>query len=274
MQIEKGTERTDYKPYTESRELNDEIPLTAKMRSEISNPLRGKKWVHCGDSSSDFTNKTFSDGIFADEYASFPRLIAERNNMTLLQEFMLSGRTLAYPADGTFVNALTAPNQTYNYQNIPADADYITIMLGINDCQHTGSGTTGDGEDATGVITLGTINDTTTATYFGAYNTVCAWLRENRPFAHVGIVITNGTTRQDYTEAQIAIARKWGYPYLNLNGDDRTPAFIRCYNPDVPNSLKDTLKTTQGISAPSNTHPNWQTHELESTIIEAWLMSL
>lgn len=274
IQVESGTTHTEYSAYNRTFDLNPAFTLTDAMLAQIPSTLAGKKWAHCGDSFSHYTNAQFSSGVFNGKDKTFPRLIAERNGMTLLEDFMYSGRTLAYPSDGTFTNALTAPNQTYNYQNIPSDVDYVTIMLGINDCQHVGSGSTGDGEDATGVITLGTIDDATTATYYGAWNVVLGWLRENRPFAHVGIIVTNGTTRQDYTEAQIAVAHKWGYPLINLNGDDRTPAFIRCYNPNIPNALKESLKTIQGVSAPSNTHPNWQTHELESTIIEAWLRTL
>lgn len=278
VMLEVGSTHTEYEAYYNDFLLNDTFPLTSVMEGQIgniaNNILASKKWAHCGDSFSHYTNAQFSSGTFSGKDKTFPRLIAERNGMTLLQDFMLSGRTLAYPSDGTFTNALTAPNQTYNYQNIPSDVDYVTIMLGINDCQHVGSGSTEDGEDATGVITLGTIDDATIATYYGAWNVVLGWLRENRPFAHVGIVVTNGTTRQDYTEAQIAIAKKWGYPYINLNGDERTPAFIRAYNPNLPQTLKDSLLTIQGVDAPTNTHPNWQTHELESTIIEEWLRTL
>jgi lysophospholipase L1-like esterase len=187
---------------------------------------------------------------------------------------------MAYPSDHTFTNSLTCPSNAGYYQNIPADVDYITIMLGINDCQHTGSGTTGDGEDATGVITLGTINDTGTDTYYGAYNTVLSWIRNNRPYAHVGIIVTNGTERQNYTEAQIALARKWGYPLINLNGDDHTPAMIRCYNTNMSAELKTLIKQKQAVdydgsqTGSVNTHPNYEAHEYESTFIEAWLRTL
>lgn len=284
--VEVGTTHTAYEAYSKSYELNPSFSLTQTMISEIPNTLSGKKWVHCGDSASDYTNKNFESGTFSGRYKTFPRLIAERNHMTLLQDFMLSGRTLAYPADGTFQNSICAPTQTFYYQNIPADTDYITIMLGGNDCQHVGSGTTPDGEDATGVITLGTIMDADptgtaeeqavgTSTYYGAWNTVCHWLRVNRPYAHVGIVIENMMAgHPDYTAAQIAIAKKWGYPYINLNGDQHTPTMIRTTSTDVPSWIKDLIMTAQSVDAPSNTHPNWQTHELESTIIENWLRSL
>ena len=237
--------------------------------------MYGKKWCPCGDSFTEWTTEVIQDGKYKGSYKTYPFIIALRNGMEIDKRFFRSGRTMAYPPDGTFSNSLTAPNVEWNYKNIPSDADYITIMLGINDVNHAnGSGTTPDGEDATGVITLGTINDTTPETYCGAYNTVLSWLRENRPFAHVGIIVTNGTTREDYTNAQIALAKKWGYPYINLNGDERTPAMIRCWNSNMSEELKTKLAMIQGADYPSNTHPNAKAHEYESTFIEAWLRTL
>lgn len=274
-----GTDTEPYESYEVTKVLNDEIsPVNSKFLS--GNILQGKKWCPCGDSFTYYTNKQFDSGKYNGLNATYPYLIALRNDMKIESAFFMSGRTLAYPADGAFVNSLTCPTINGYYQNIPEDADYVTIMLGINDCQHTGSGSTGDGEDATGVITLGTIDDTTTATYYGAYNTVLGWLRQNRPFAHVGIIVTNGTERQDYTEAQIALAEKWGYPLINLNGDDHTPAMIRCYNTNISAELKTLIKQKQAVdydgsqTGSVNTHPNHEAHEYESTIIEAWLRSL
>lgn len=279
MQVEDGTEVTSYEKYVLvlSDEINALNDITKESLSGIAqrDVLHGKKWIPFGDSFTAYTNKNIASGTYINKNATYPRLIAARTGIVIDENFFHSGRTMAYPADHTFTNSATCPTCNGYYQNIPQDADYITIMLGINDLNHQiGSGTTPDGEDATGVITLGTIDDTDTATYCGAYNTVLSWLRENRPFAHVGIIITNGTQREDFTNAQIAIAHKWGYPLLNLNGDDRTPAFIRCYNPNMSTSLKERMKEIQGINYPSNTHPNWQTHEIESNIIENFLRSI
>lgn len=283
-QIELGTSATSYEPFIQQKRIENDIHLSETMKGDVEsllpyNILNGKKWAHCGDSFSDYTNKTFSSGIYTGKYSSFPRLIAERNGMTLEQTFMLSGRTIGYPSDGTFTNSLTCPSAACYFQNIPADIDYVTIMLGINDINHrNGSGTTPDGEDATGVITLGTIDSFDTSTYYGAFNTVLTWLRTNRPFAHVGIIVTNGlgntATAAGYKEAQIALAKKYGYPYLDLNGDQHTPAMNRYNNSELATSLYDVLNTNYGVDSPSNTHPNWQAHEYESTFIEAWLRSL
>ena len=285
-QIEVGSSATDYEPYWVKDIVEEGIHLSETMKDDVESiivahpsgsHLAGKKWVHCGDSFSDYTNKTYDSGDYSGKSASFPRIIASKEGMTLEQTYMLSGRTMAYPSDGTFTNSLTCPSAACYYQNIPSDADYITIMLGINDLNHrTGSGTTPDGEDATGVITLGTIDSIDTSTYLGAYNVVLNWLRTNRPFAHVGIIITNGLgnteTARGYKEGQIAVAKKYGYPYLDLNGDQFTPAMNRFCNENMDASLATLLNNLYGVDAAGgNTHPNWQAHEFESVFIGEWL---
>ena len=255
--------------YAETQILIDDInPVNKNFRGSV---LLGKKWVPCGDSFTQYTNAQFTTGIYAGYNKTYPFLIALRNNMKLETAFFMSGRTMAYPADGTFTNSLTCPSSPGYYQNIPADVDYITIMLGINDSQHT---------SGSGQIPLGTITDSSTSTYYGAYNTVLSWIRTNRPFAHVGIIVTNGTERQNYTDAQIALAKKWGYPIINLNGDERTPVMIRPYNTDISIALKDLIKQEMAIdfdgsqTGTVDLHPNYQAHAYESTFIENWLMSL
>ena len=282
IMIEYGSSVTDYEPYGDKNAVEANVHLSEAMVEDVENiaaisHLTGKKWIHCGDSFSDYTNKTYSEGVFSGKSESYPRLIAIREKMSLNQEFMLSGRTMAYPSDGTFTNSLTCPSAVCYYQNIPADADYITIMLGINDLHHlNGSGTTPDGEDATGVITLGTIDSIDTSTYLGAYNVVLNWLRANRPFAHVGIIVTNGLgnseTARGYKDGQIALAKKYGYPYLDLNGDQFTPAMNRFCNENMAASLYNLLDTLYAVDAAGgNTHPNWQAHEYESVFIGEWL---
>lgn len=238
-------------------------------------PLRGKKWAVLGDS---FTagedSGTLTDGIYKGQKIVYPYIIGNRTGIRILNYFE-GGRTLAYPADGTFHNSVTDPNQNYYYQNIPADVDYITIYLGINDSHHAPASSGGDGEDNTGEIPLGTASDNTTATYYGAWNVVLAWLRENRPFAHIGIIVSNGCDTADYRAAMIAMAKKYGIPYLDLNGDERTPAMIRAQNNDIPSTVKNIIRDVQAVNvAGGNTHPNNAAHIYESTFIENFLCSI
>ena len=287
LQMEKGNNKTEYESYSVmldqyTNALND-MTLSSLFKifrsPDSGNVLNQKKWVPFGDSFTEYTNKKFDTGNFSGKYMTYPWLIAERTGINVENDFFKSGRTLAYPSDGTFTNSATCPECPGYYMNIPEDADYITIMLGINDAQHTGAGDTSDGEDGTGVINIGSIDDANTDTYYGAYNTILNWIRTNRPFAHVGIIVSNGIQQNgEYAQAQINIAKKWGYPYINLNGDERCPAMLRCYNENIPNNIKEMLISTQAINnseqGTKDLHPNYLAHRYESYIIENWIRSI
>ena len=196
------------------------------------------------------TGTLITEGRFKGQNIAYPYLIAERNNMELFS-FFQGGRTIAFPADGAFHNSLTDPEADCYYRNIPEDVDYITIYLGI--------------------IPLGTIDDRTTATYYGAFNEVLSWLLVNRPFAHIGILVSNGCDRPAYRTAQIELATKFGIPYIDMNGDRFTPVMIRSMNPDIPEEVKQAVKIKQAADYPANTHPNDRAHEFESWFIEDFL---
>ena len=269
-----------FEQYYEITAQLGETPIE-QIKAEVGNDiLSGKKWAHCGDSFSHYTDATYDSGVFNGQFKTFPRLIALRRNMTLYSVFFNSGRTLAFPATpGSFVNSLTNPSAPYYYQNIPADSDYITIYLGINDSHHAPNSSGGDGEDNTGEIPIGTLDDADATTFGGAWNVVLSWLIANRPNAHIGIIISNGVDSVDYRTMTINAAKKYGLPYLDLNGDDRTPAMLRTVNPDIASSVKTALITKwavdpTGSGGTIDQHPNYQAHEYESTFIEAFLRSI
>ena len=239
-------------------------------------PLGGKKWAVLGDSFTDgATSNTIPSGQYAGKRKVYPYFIGNRTGIDVISTFFASGRTLAWPANpGNFVNSICNPNAAYYYQNIPADVDYITIYLGINDSHHSPGGEGGDGEDNTGEIPIGTITDNTTATYYGAWNVVLTWLRTNRPFAHIGIIVSNGCDEMEYRTAQIAVAKKYGIPYLDLNGDERCQAMIRPQNDDIPSSVKTIIAQAQAVNYPTNTHPNDDAHLFESYFIENFLRTI
>ena len=274
FQLEKGENYTDYEAYSGKDVSALPLGTVPMAQSQTGNVLYGKKWVVCGDS---FTAGATSTKITEGRYSGFayvyPYLIGGRNNMEIVR-FFAGGRTLAFPAEpGSFTNSLTNPNADCYYQNIPADADYITIYLGINDANHA-SGSSIDGESTEGQIPLGEITDNTTATYYGAWNVVLTWLITNRPNAHIGIIVCNGNASNDnYRLAQIAIAQKYGIPYIDLNGDERTPAMIRTSNPNIAAAVKTALIEKWRVSE-SNTHPNDDAHEFESTFIENFLRGI
>lgn len=247
------------------------------------NILMGKKWAVCGDSfsqvlSTDTGDSYIEGGKYSGYKKSYGYIIANRNDMTI-QHLAEGGKTLAYPADGTFHNSFTDISglANYNYTDIDEDIDYITLYFGINDSHHE-SGTSGtDGEDVTGVIPLGTVDDVDNTSFCGAWNVCLEWLIKNRPFAHIGIIVSNGCDRDEYRTSTIAIANKWGIPYIDLNGDERTPMMLRSTNPAFSRIAKEARLKAQSIKYDEpnrNLHPNAKALEYEATFIEAFLRTL
>lgn len=269
-----GTNIDKYEPY--KLELNKSIHLGDTQRNETGNVLYGKKWAVCGDSFSagDFTNAILQNNIITTgRYVNKPKvygyIIGNRNDMDI-QFLSAGGRTMATPSNSNFTNCFS--NKIY--KTIDSDVDYITLYFGINDEHHSNAEPGTDGENVSGIIPLGTIDDYTKDTFYGAYQVVLDYLIENYPFAHIGIIVTNGTVNS-YRLATIEIAKKYGIPYIDLNGDDRTPCMIRSCNQDISLSIRNkrTEKFAVNYSA-GNLHPSSLAHEYESTFIEQFLKSL
>ena len=100
------------------------------------------------------------------------------------------------------------------------------------------------------------------------------YLIENHPFAKIGIIITNGSSKK-YTDAERAISRKWGIPYLDMEADyQHVPLMQRVTErTEVCQKALELRKKAFAVSD-SNTHPNAKAHEYESTFIENWLRTL
>lgn len=253
-----------------SQQINTLIAQTGEIDVGQGNILWGKKWFATGDS---FTSggsveddKYFTDEPFMGKIKTYPLFIGRRNNMEVIND-SISGSIMAldksYLADPENVSVKTRNPFSYTrYLAIPEDVDYITLWFGINDAGHTN---------------LGTIDDTTNETFYGAWNVVMEWILTNRPWAHVGIIITNGSSAS-YREAEREIARKWGVPYLDMMGDDQVPVMTLGRENELGLCRKayDLRRTTFGVghSPSGDSHPCWQAHEYESTFIEAFLRRL
>lgn len=245
-------------------------------KAKKSNILYNKKWAVIGDS---FTNGDFTgyigdttireDGPYKGKPATYDYLIGNRNEM-IIQHLASGGRTLATPAVGSFTNCVTSDEV---YKAVDEDTDYLTIKIGINDSHHRRGSTGSDGEDQTGVIEIGSIDDETKNTFYGAWNVILDYWMTNYPKLKIGIIVSNGCETDDYRKATIAIANKWGIPYIDVNGDERTPMMHRSTNPNINSIAKEKRLLAFRISN-TNTHPNLDAHEYESTIIENFLRSL
>lgn len=250
----------------------DSLVLADKERTKsVPNVLKGKKWVVCGDS---FTagsglESTISSGRYEGKTPVYPYVIGNRNDMDI-RLMAKGGKTLATPA---VVTGSTPNFFSSEYTSVPVDADYITLYFGINDSHSAPNSTGSDGEVIGGEIPLGTISDNTINTFYGAWNVVLPWLIANRPNAKIGIIVSNGCDTDDYRVATIECAKKWGIPYIDLNGDERTPAMLRTTNPNMAQAVKNALLSKWRVSS-SNAHPNEAAHAFESTIIENFLRGL
>lgn len=213
--------------------------------------LVGKKYVACGDSFTAYTNETFTDGKYMGNSKTYPFLIGERTGMEVVN-MAVSGMSMVKGSDDNYFSG------SY-YKTIPADADYITIKLGINDVNYN--------------VPIGTMSDTTNATFCGAWNVVMDYLIKNYPYAKIGIIVTNGASLE-IMEIERQMAKKWGVPYLDY-ADPQTPVMGRMVGlrGDVQSSVLQLRNEQFRISA-SDTHPNAKAHEYESTFIEAFLRRL
>lgn len=238
------------------------VPMSQKAVSDAignagGNFLYNKVWYALGDSFThgDFTGAsdyTFTDAPYQGENKVYPFYIGRRCGM-IIHNLAVNGMTLADYTGG--VNVLS--NGTY--QNVAADADYITIKIGINDGHNN--------------IPIGSINDAVNTTFYGAWNVVMSWLIANRPLARIGIIVSNGLTDASYATATIAIAKKYGVPYLNEWDGEQVPVLCRSGRTDVDATIITDRTNTYRVSV-SNNHPNTYAHERESDFVETWLKTL
>lgn len=244
------------KPVNTASVAND--PTTA-------NVLSGKKWCACGDS---FTQGDFN-GIRKSEYvlqegkytgrnAVYPYIIGNRNDMDVVN-IAVCGMTMCC-IDGKRRNSFTYND--YFKNKIPLDSDYITLKFGINDNNYSSP--------------LGDINDAVNTTFYGAWNVVLDWLTENFSAKKIGIIITNGITGnagKAYLDATIAVAQKWGVPYLDEVNDYKIPLLLRVKRPNLTEAAYNRKLETFRVSE-TNLHPNVACHKYESTLVENFLRSL
>lgn len=243
--------------YVNEQTIDEKINTTSSINA--NSILNGKKWVACGDSftAGDFSNSltndyTIKEGKYSGYKKVYPYLIGNRNNMTIINE-AVNGSTLANVSGK---NPLCLDRLT----SIPKDADYITIKIGINDSHNS--------------VAIGSVSDTSDTTFYGAWNKVLDYLSSNLPYAKIGIIVTNGST-SPYVQATINVAKKWGIPYIDLATDEKLPLMLRSNRTDVSDEIK--LRRDKSYSVNyelGNTHPNEKAHELESTIIENFLLSI
>jgi hypothetical protein len=182
-------------------------------------------------------------------YKTYPYWIAKRNQMTLVNEAK---------SGSDFVNADGASNpfSVSRYKAVPVDADYITLMFGLNE---------------TGVA-IGTKTDADNTTLWGAYNIVFEYFLTNMPFAKIGVIIADAWMPESYANAVKEICDYWGIPYLDLKDDSVPMGIGGRYSETSPRARE--LRNAAFQVSEEDSHPNPKAHEYRSYIIENFLRSM
>jgi len=220
--------------------------------TQCGNVLFGKKYVACGDS--------FTEGSFSSKteetwdndmqmYKTYPYWIAKRNQMVLVNEAK-SG------SDFTNAEGASNPFSASRYLEVPHDADYITLMFGLNET----------------TVDIGTKTDTTNATLWGAYNIVFEHFLTNMPFAKIGVIIADAWMPESYANAVKEICDYWGIPYLDLK-DDSVPMGIGGRYSETSLRARELRNAAFQVSE-EDSHPNPKAHEYRSYIVENFLRSM
>lgn len=239
-----------FRPYIESL-----IDVKALNMLKASNVLWGKKYVAIGDSFTDAIGieKIAEDGAFKGSPKVYPYIIGNRNNMGVLNQ----------GASGTTLNQYIVNRK---FESIPNDVDYITIWFGINDKGHG--------------IQIGTANDKVevwsnekSGSTGAAFNYIFEWIFTNRPFSHVGVIVTD-FAEQERRNVIIDCCKRWGVAFLDLYNPTIPMIRTRGEQIELDPKIKEIRDKQFSLNGIKDMHPNNKAHQWQSTIIENFMRSL
>lgn len=208
--------------------------------------LNNKKATFGGDSITYGAYANVINGI----PQSYPEKISARHNITLVNE-AVSGSTIT----NMNIEGVSAFSDT-RYKAISSDSDYIMLMFGTNDALRSAN--------------IGTITDTDTSTFYGAWNTVLNYIITNYLLAKIGIIlpIIDYNTYSAYLTAVRNIANKYGIRYLDWY-DNSTPLFFA--KPGVDSSI---ISLRYNSYFADGVHPGDNGYNFMSTIVENFMRTL
>ena len=225
-------------PYTENdiRFKNDESKeLFAKYIGANSSNIKDLNWYAIGDSITQGTNTT--DGYMYMKY------VAENKGCNYVN-YGIAGTRLATSSDDTSLNNNAMSVRIDNYDE---NADIITIFGGTNDPEST----------------LGTFNDRTTDTVYGALHHICNILVTKYAGKKVGFItpIKYGPSQSNkIVDAIIEVAKYYNIPVLNLY---ENLGMLFCINDEIKAKY-----CSDGL------HPGNEGHKIIARKVAEWLETL
>lgn len=188
----------------------------------------------------------------ADEPAAYGYQIASRNNMTFYNGGV-SGATVQ--ASGGTITVPGFSDVDGEYTLLPDHIDYLTLFYGWND---------------TAYGSLGTINDTTNDSYYGAYNVVLPYLINKYPYTKIALIVPFGTDA-NHREAIRLLANKWGLACFDMM-QGGTPLY---YNKEESVGVDASIVASNRAKFQANgAHPNYRGHYQIGTMLEAFLRGI
>lgn len=231
----------EYCKFSVSLDKNIQILLP-----HTNNPLNGKKM--CCNGTSIMYGAGYNGG--------FAKIIADRNNMQLVNNAVSGGTICSGTVDGGGNNKHWIST---SMKDLPTDGDYYIFEGWVNDCNSSTN---------MGKITWGYENELDTTTFCGAFELCCKTLIEKFHGKKVGYIFVHriwqptDTLAESFYNNIITILKKWGIPYLDLMNE-------------IPSlNLIGNLKQTYTNNA-DGWHPNKEGYEeYYCDKIEAWLKTL
>ena len=241
--------------------ISDNTKYIAYRQNLVQPMLFGKKIVFCGDSftegdfsgESDNTKVYLQSGMYKGSKQVYPFFIGNRTGANIVN-LAKSGSTIALKEGRD--NCFTNLNWAYNVTTIPADADIITIMYGINDN-----------------APIGNLGDTTNDTFYGAWYYAIKWILENRPNAYLGVIISGEISDNKYN-AIVNICKYWGIPYLDFWKDNSLVVAKDTYNRNGLSQEAATYWNNRLKVSDTNGHPNGKAQEMWSYAIQQFIERL
>ena len=223
---------------------SDKIAAGAVLSNNV---LTNKKLCVIGDS--------FSAGAGVTPQDAYPYLIAQENRMTL-DNLSVGGACAHYATDR---QSMVNPTSSLYYRNVPEDADYLIIAMGLNETS----------------TPLGDSASSDNTTIWGAYNEALPWLIENRPNTKILIMANDSWFTYNLKECLREISEFWGVGFLDLKGVGIPLLIGGKYSQETTvSSTARTLRNNQYQISETDSHPNVQGHLARYSIIQSKLMEL
>lgn len=220
-------------------------------KSNLIDVLHGKKLVVFGDSMA--YGHTIPESVWT-------KLLAEKHGM-ILTNFAQNGTTITRKtttmSGTTFLDTDSVHAKVMNNLNKPVDADYIIVFGGTNDIARNDQ------------CPLGTIDDATSQTFYGALNAICQRLIQTYPSGNICFItpyirnagLANTEICKQYIKAIHDVCEKWG----------GIPVFDNSVNGGVDFSHSDQVKA---LTMQDSYHLNEAGHLRAMHKYEVFLQSL